>query len=50
MSETDCAWCGAEITDPNPPKSVRGEKFCSRAHRDASARAVKNLRNKEATH
>ena len=40
----DCAWCGAEIVNSKPPGSIRGEVFCSVAHRDASARAVKKLR------
>jgi len=39
----ECAWCGAEIDGKHPPGSVRGEVFCTRAHRDASARAVRVL-------
>ena len=39
----DCAWCGAEIKLRRAPGSVRGEVFCCRAHRDASARAVRRL-------
>lgn len=41
----DCAWCGAEIRPClyPVPMSSRGERFCTRAHRDASARAVRRL-------
>lgn len=35
--DRDCAWCGAEIEHWPAPMSVRGEVFCCRAHRDASA-------------
>ena len=38
-----CAWCGADIELERPPKSRRGEVFCSKSHRDASARAVRQL-------
>lgn len=41
----ECAWCGAECEGKY--KSRRGEVFCSAAHRDASARAVKALRDQE---
>lgn len=38
----ECSWCGADIAGV-PVRSRRGEVFCSKAHRDASARAVKAL-------
>lgn len=42
----DCSWCGAECEGRF--KSTRGEVFCSAAHRDASARAVKALHERDA--
>ncbi len=38
-----CAWCSADIDLERPPKSRRGEVFCCRSHRNASASAVRRL-------
>jgi hypothetical protein len=46
--ESSCVWCGGEISVNKIPKSKRGERFCSKAHRDASARAVRNLQESAA--
>ncbi len=44
----DCAWCGGEVDlAARLITSKRGELFCSRAHRDASARAVRRLHKRE---
>ncbi len=37
----DCAWCGGEIFDAFPNR--RGERFCSKNHRDASGRALRRF-------
>ena len=37
----DCAWCGGEIFDAFPNR--RGERFCSKYHRDASGRALRRF-------
>ena len=42
----DCSWCGAEVERSIAPRSRAGELFCCRSHRDASARAVKRLRER----
>ena len=38
----ECSWCGAELYD-ECFRNRRGEGFCSKAHRDASNRALKQL-------
>ncbi len=44
----ECAWCGDTVVRDRPPMSLRGEVFCSPSHRDASARAVRRLLDREA--
>lgn len=41
----ECSWCGAECEGTFGDR--RGDKFCTRSHRDASSRAVANLRAQE---
>lgn len=46
--DNDCSWCGADLSDMTViPTSTRGERFCSKSHRDASARAVRRIRAPE---
>lgn len=45
-AEFECSWCGSDHTDqPNgkPYANRRGEFFCTKAHRSANARALKQF-------
>lgn len=42
----DCSWCGSDHTDHpkgRPYRDKGGEPFCSKAHRDASTRALRRF-------
>jgi hypothetical protein len=47
LDARQCSWCGAEVTETRPPRSRQGEEFCTKAHRAASAAAVRRLRGRD---
>lgn len=44
----ECAWCGAEVDESEPLiANRRHELFCSKAHRTASNKALRDLRENQ---
>lgn len=44
MKREECSWCGAECP-ADPPRDRFKVPYCTKAHRDASSRALRQLRD-----